>query len=145
MAEKLRSILDTSVLVAGLRSQLGASAALLLEVAGARVQVIASPALFLEYETVLRREHHGLDALAVEGVLNELANLIEPVEIHFVWRPLLTDPGDELVIEAAINGHADAIVTHNRRDFTPAAGKFGLQVLSPAEVLELLRRKEATK
>ncbi len=145
MAERLRCILDTSVLVAGLRSQLGASAALLLEVAAAKVQVVASPALFLEYEAVLYREHLGLDRDVLDGVLDELANLIEPVEIHFVWRPLLIDPGDEMVIEAAINGHADAIETHNRRDFIPAAGKFGLQVLSPAEVLELLRRKEGTK
>ena len=65
-----------------------------------------------------------------------------PVEIRFLWRPQLQDPGDEMVLEAAINGHAEAIVTHNRRDFVPAAGRFGIEVLSPADALELFRRKE---
>jgi len=65
--------MDTSVLVAGLRSSLGASAALLREVAGNRVELVASPALFLEYEAVLKREEHGLPAQYVDGFLAELA------------------------------------------------------------------------
>ena len=63
------------------------------------------------------------------------------MEVRFVWRPLLTDADDEMVLEAAINGQAEAIVTHNRRDFEPAAQRFGIQVLSPAELLEQIRRK----
>jgi predicted nucleic acid-binding protein len=53
----------------------------------------------------------------------------------------LTDADDEMVLEAAINGQAEAIVTHNRRDFERAAKRFGIEVLSPAELLEKIRRK----
>jgi putative PIN family toxin of toxin-antitoxin system len=137
----MRIVIDTSVLVAGLRSRSGASAALLKEVATNRVELAASPALFLEYEAVLKREEHGLPAQYVDGFLAELAQCILPVEIRFVWRPQLTDADDEMVLEAAINGRADAIVTHNRRDFERATERFGIEVLSPAELLGQIRRK----
>ena len=120
---------------------MGASAALLKEIAANRVVLVATPALFLEYEAVLKREEHGLPAQFVDGFLAELAMCISPVEIWFVWRPQLQDAGDEMVLEAAMNGQAEAIVTHNRRDFEPAAERFGVEVLSPAELLEQLRRK----
>jgi putative PIN family toxin of toxin-antitoxin system len=135
----MRCILDTSVLVAGLRSKSGASARVLFEVAEGRVQLIASPAVFLEYEAVLKREKHGLNSDAVDGFLAELASILDPVEIRFVWRPLLTDPGDEMLIEAAINGRAESIVTHNRRHFEKAGARFGMQVWSPAQLLEALQ------
>jgi predicted nucleic acid-binding protein len=65
--------------------------------------------------------------------------LIEPVEIYFRWRPQLRDADDDMVLEAAINGHADALVTHNIGDFADAAARFGLPVLRPAEVLRRMR------
>ncbi len=134
-------VMDTSVLVAGLRSRSGASAALLREVAANRVELAATPALFLEYEAVLKREEHGLPLQYVDGFLAELALCIIPVEVRFVWRPQLTDADDEMVLEAAINGRAEAIVTHNRRDFERAAQRFGIEVLPPADLLEQIRRK----
>jgi predicted nucleic acid-binding protein len=114
---------------------------LLREVAADRVELVASPALFLEYEAVLKREEHGLPAQFVDGFLAELALRILPAEIKFVWRPQLTDVDDEMVLEAAINGQAEAIVTHNRRDFERAAERFGVAIFSPAEVLEFIRRR----
>jgi putative PIN family toxin of toxin-antitoxin system len=137
----MRIVMDTSVLVAGLRSSLGASAALLKEIAANRAVLVATPALFLEYEAVLKREQHGLPAQFVDGFLAELALTILPVEIRFIWRPQLQDADDEMVLEAAINGQAEAIVTHNRRDFELATERFGIKVLSPAELLEQLRRR----
>lgn len=68
-----------------------------------------------------------------------LAGRIEPVAIHFRWRPQTTDPGDEMVLEAALNGGADALVTHNVRDFVTAALRFGLAVVTPQELMERLR------
>jgi len=65
--------------------------------------------------------------------------LIEPVEVHFLWRPQARDPNDEMVLEAAINGHADALVAYNVRDFAPAAARFGISVLGPADVLKKVR------
>jgi predicted nucleic acid-binding protein len=72
--------------------------------------------------------------------LTEAAALIEPVQIRFIWRPQLRDPDDEMVLDAAINGHVKAIVTHNRRDFEPVARQFGIDVWSPAELLRILRK-----
>jgi predicted nucleic acid-binding protein len=122
-----------------MRSRSGASAALLQQVAAGKVELTASPALFLEYEAVLKRKEHGLSMQFVDGFLAELALCIFPAEIWFQWRPQLTDAGDEMVLEAAMNGQAKAIVTHNRKDFEPAVGRFGIEVLSPSEILNRLR------
>lgn len=60
----------------------------------------------------------------------------EPVEVHFLWRPQLADPDDEIVLEAAVNGRSKVIVTHNVRHFAPAAGQFGLEVVTPGTFLK---------
>ena len=65
-----------------------------------------------------------------------LAAVVEPVEPHYLWRPRLRDPDDDMVLEAAVNGHADAIVTFNVRDFAGALGQFGIELLTPAEILK---------
>ena len=134
-----RVVLDTSVVVAGLRSHNGASNEVLRHVAMRRVVPLVTIALFLEYEEVLGRpEHrlaHGLDAAQIGQFLQALASASEPVETRFRWRPQLRDPGDELVLEAAINGRADALVTHNRKDFVGVSDRFGLRLLAPAELL----------
>lgn len=137
-----RIVLDTNVLTAGLRSRNGASFAVLRRIADKRLRPLVTTALFLEYEAVLtRREQgaaHGLSSAELGRLLSGLAALAGPVEVHFLWRPQLHDPKDEMVLEAAINGRADALVTHNRRDFLPTAGRFGIEVLGPGELLERL-------
>ena len=98
--------------------------------------------LFLEYEDVLKRPEQrqvsGLTLEAVDELLGELAALIEPVEVHLLWRPQLRDPDDEMVLEAAINGRADALVTYNIRDFRGAAPRFGIRLMQPADLLKEL-------
>ena len=139
-----RAVLDTSVIVAALRSRTGASNALLEQVARETVRPLVSTALFLEYEDVLKRAENrlvtGMSEEDVDGFLAALASAAEPVEVSFRWRPQLSDPKDELVLEAAVNGEADALVTHNVRDFEPAAKSFGLRVLLPRQVLKELER-----
>jgi putative PIN family toxin of toxin-antitoxin system len=136
-------VLDTSVVVAGLRTRLGAGNAILRLVAERRLVALATPPLFLEYEDVLKRpEHqlvHGLTPAAVDEFLAEMAALIEPVEVHFQWRPQSRDPNDEMVLEAAINGGADALVTYNVNDFVGAAARFRILVLTPAELLRKVK------
>ncbi len=139
-----RVVLDTSVVASAFRSSRGASFAILGLVAERRLVPLVSTALFLEYEDVLQRpsqrEAHGLDARTVSKALQELAALCEAVEPHFRWRPQLSDPADEMVLEVALNGSADGIVTHNVRDFREAAAKFGFPVLTPGGLLERIRR-----
>jgi putative PIN family toxin of toxin-antitoxin system len=137
-----RVVLDTSVLVSGFRSRYGASQRLLRLVVEQRLVLLATPALFLEYEDVLKRpeqrEVSGLSVAQVDLALAAISVAVEPVEIHFSWRPQLADADDEMVLEAAVNGRADALVTHNVADFALAAPKFGLAVLRPGALLERL-------
>lgn len=103
---------------------------------------MVTTAVFLEYEAVLLRPEHrlatGMSEADIEGFLRALAAAAEPVEISFRWRPQLRDPADELMLDAAVNGHAEAIVTHNVADFEPASSKFGMRILTPAQLLKEL-------
>jgi putative PIN family toxin of toxin-antitoxin system len=139
-----RVVLDTSVIVAGLRSRHGAANRVLRLVANRRLVLLATPPLFLEYEDVLGRpEHrlvHGLTPEAMEEFLAELAALVEPVDIHFQWRPQVRDPSDEMVLEAAVNGRADALITYNIKHFAEGADRFGISVLRPVDLPGRVRR-----
>jgi predicted nucleic acid-binding protein len=92
-----------------------------------------------ELRPVLKRPEQlaasGLSLSDVDSALDALAALIEPVEAHLSWRPQLDDPDDEMVLEAAVNGRADALVTYNAAHFRAAAARFGVRVASPIEVL----------
>jgi putative PIN family toxin of toxin-antitoxin system len=129
-------------MVAALRSRRGASHRLLELVALGQLRPLVSTSLFLEYEDVLMRPETRLatkmEVANVEGFVAAFASAAEGVEVNFRWRPQLTDPSDELVLEAAVNGAADALVTHNVRDFREAAPRFGLRVLLPRQVLKEL-------
>jgi len=130
------------VIVAALRSRRGASNRLLEFVARQRLRPLVSTALFLEYEEVLQRPENrlatGMTAEDVERFLAAFASAAEAVDVHFRWRPQLKDSCDELVLEAAVNGQAGALVTHNIRDFQSAARLFNLRVLLPREMLKEL-------
>jgi len=72
--------------------------------------------------------------------LNAVIGMAEPVHTHFLWRPLLRDPNDEMVLEAAVNGRADAVVTFNVRDYGTAPSRFGVNVLLPREAMARIKR-----
>ncbi len=135
-------VLDTDVLVASFRSDAGASRQVLEAARARRFNLLLSVPLMLEYESVLTRPEHLAasgacreDALAV---LDELASVAKRVELVIRTRPLLSDTNDEMVLETAINGRADAIVTFNDRDFRPVAKRFRCSVLRPVEVVRRL-------
>jgi putative PIN family toxin of toxin-antitoxin system len=139
-----RVVLDTSVVVAGLRTRSGAGNAVLRLIAKRQVVALATPPLFLEYEEVLKRPEqrlaHGLAPDAIDEFLAELAALVEAVEVHFLWRPQVRDPSDEMVLEAAINGQADALITYNVTDFALAGERFAIPILRPTDLLNKVRR-----
>lgn len=109
-----------------------------------RVKLVASVSLALEYEAVCRRPQHpleaGLSTEEAEAFVNVVIAMAEPVVSHFLWRPQLRDPGDEMVLEAAINGHVAALVTFNKRDYGRVPSRFGIEVLLPCEALERIER-----
>ena len=136
----MRLVLDTNVVVTALRSPTGASAALLDRALGGDFTILLTVALVLEYEAACsqptQRAASGLSGDEVRTVVTALCRVGEPVDVWFLWRPLLRDPADEMVLEAAINGRADALVTFNRRDFGDEPMRFGVAVLSPQEALK---------
>lgn len=138
----MRFVLDTNVVVAGLRSPTGASAALLDRALSGAFTLVLSVALALEYEAVCRdpaqRIVSGLSESEVETIVTALCAVAEPVTTRFLWRPQLHDPADEMVLDAAINGTADALITFNRQDFGQAPARFGIGLLSPQEALRRL-------
>jgi putative PIN family toxin of toxin-antitoxin system len=135
-------VLDTNVLVASLRSDLGASRRILERALAQEFELLLSVPLMFEYEAVLtRREHLLASGASVEDVtelLDGLAAVAKRVRLAFRWRPALPDPNDDMVLETAVNGRADAIVTFNDRDFNPVASEFGCRVVRPAELLRRL-------
>lgn len=136
-------ILDTDVVVAAIRSRSGASAELIRRVLRDEAEIGLSVAMALEYEAVTTREEHlaagGLTAHEALTVVDALISVAIPIGTHFRWRPQLRDPDDEMVLEAAVNGAAKAIVTFNRKDFAVARSGFGIDLLLPSEALEMIR------
>ena len=135
-------MLDTNVVVAGLRSPSGASAALLDHALSERFTLLLSVALALEYEAVCRdpaqRIASGLSEEEVSTVVSALCAVCEPVEARYLWRPQLRDAADEMVFETAVNGRADTLVTFNRKDFGDVPAQFGVALILPREALRSL-------
>lgn len=125
------------MLVAALRSDRGASRQLLLGALDRTFDVLVSVPLILEYEAVLTRPEHlkasGLTSSQVNEVLDALVRVSIPVSLRFLWRPRLKDPADEMVLETAVNGEAEWLVTFNLRHLASAAREFGIHVARPCD------------
>ena len=137
----LRAVLDTNVLVAALRSQTGAAGEVVRELRRGSFVAVVSNNLSFEHQDVLVRPGMvpGLPAWAIEKWLDAYAALVEFFEVDFLWRPLLPDPDDERVLDAAFAGHASYIVTRNLRDFR-GAETLGIKAVTPDEFLRILRQ-----
>ena len=136
MSRVYQIVLDTSVLIAALRSQHGASFELLRLVGDERWQLHLSTALLLEYEAVARREaqEFWLQPDLIEAVLDYLCANAQEHRISFRWRPFLSDPDDDFILELAVAAKAQYIVTHNLRDFAGVEA-LGLEAITPAQML----------
>jgi putative PIN family toxin of toxin-antitoxin system len=144
MVRDVRLVLDADAVVAAMRSPTDASAAMVRAVRHGQATLLLSVPLAMEYEADCRRPEHrleaGLSARQVETFLDAIIAMAEPVPTHFLWRPQLRDPNDEMVLEAAVNGRADAVVTFNVRDYGTAASQFGVEVLLPREAIARMKR-----
>jgi len=132
----MQIVIDTSVVVAGLRSRHGGSNKVLRLVAQGHVQPLVSTPLFLEYEAVLKRPENqlatGLGLPQIDVFLAAFASACKGVETHYRWRPQLRDSADEMVLECVVNGSADCLLTFNIKDFGSSDTRFGYRLLTPA-------------
>jgi len=136
-------VLDSNVLVAALRSRRGASFELISQLRRGRFEIAISVPLAFEYEATLVRHAEALALSRSEAtaLVDFACSIAHKQEIHFLWRPSLTDPGDEFVLELAVNSRAAGIVTFNGRDFA-GAERFGIRIVTPAEFLEWLEEEK---
>jgi predicted nucleic acid-binding protein len=137
--KRYRVILDTNVIVAALRSRKGASYRLLMTLGHPRWQSVVTPALMYEYEDAARRPGNapGLSEQEITDILDMIYRESHRQLVWFSWRPAASDPGDDLVLDAAIAGRCDFVVSFNERHLR-VAGDFGIEVLTPAALLKLI-------
>ncbi len=134
------AVLDTSVLVAGLRSRNGASFQILRAIRQGDIQIAVSVALVLEYEAVALRPGM-LPAFRPEEIgeiINGLCRLADHQQVFFAWRPFLSDPDDDLILELAVAASASFVITHNTADFH-GSESMGVRAITPATALNLIR------
>ncbi len=130
-------VLDTNVLIAALRSRRGAAHRLLLLVGSEKFTLHVSVPLVLEYEDAALRlvGQSALTSEDIDAILDYICSVAVHHEIFYLWRPFLPDPGDDMVLELAVAGHCDFIVTYNRKDFA-GSEQFGIQAITPQAFLE---------
>jgi len=138
--EKIRIVLDTNVLYAGLYSSEGASYQVLRAIEQGQVRIIFTTTLLFEYEEILNRKRLdlGLSEKQIESVLDNLCSLSEHQEIYYLWRPFLKDPNDDHLLEAAVASQTKIIITNNTRDFK-GTDKFGIMAITPKQLLKEIK------
>ena len=139
----MRIVLDTSVLVAAAHSRNGASFHIVSMLPAREFEIALTVALYTEWQAVLTRPEHlpsGVTVDATLGFLRYLASVAHLQDVHFLWRPFLRDPDDDMVLECAIASGSQYIVTHNIRDFRRVE-QLNVQAITPGDFLKLLRTK----
>jgi putative PIN family toxin of toxin-antitoxin system len=139
----LRIVIDTDVLLSAFIPPTGASRELVLDALDKKFALLLSTPLLVEYESVLRRPQHLSRARATDAdvteILDALAGVCVPVLFDYQWRPTGAHADDELVVETAINGHADALATFNLKDMRDAGGLFGFHAQRPGPLVRRIR------
>lgn len=139
----MRIVLDTSVLVAAARSRNGASFKIVSMLPTPEIEIALTVAVYTEWQAVMTRPEN-LPAGATPGdalaFLRYLASIAHLQDVHFLWRPFSRDPDDDMIVECAVASGCEYIVTHNVKDFRRVK-ELKVQAITPAELLNLLRRK----
>lgn len=130
-------VIDTNVLFSGLRSKRGASFQVISLLGSGRFEIHLSVPLVLEHEEVLTDHKRALDLTDedIDDFLNYLCEIAHLHDIHFLWRPLLKDPDDEMILELAVAAGCSKILTYNKGDFSGVEA-FGIELVTAKELLE---------
>ncbi len=132
--DPVQIVLDTNVLVSALRSSKGASHRLLRMIDSGKFQLNISVPLVLEYEATVKRRT-SLSSRDIDAIICYICSVSIHKKVHYLWRPILSDPQDDMVLELAVAGGCNAIITFNKSDFVEAHG-FGIRILAPTEFLK---------
>ena len=130
-------VIDTNVIVAALRSRRGASHRLLRLIDSGKFEINISVPLVLEYEDAGKRilDEIGLREEDIEDVIDYICKVANHHKIYYLWRPFLRDPKDDMVLELAVSGSCEIIVTYNVKVFG-GVEEFGLKVMTAVKFLE---------
>ncbi len=139
MIKYYQIVIDTNVILAGLRSKNGASYKLLSILNDKRFQINISATLIFEYEEILKREQQqiGLTNEEINDIINGICYIANHHEIFYIWRPLAKDKDDDFLIDLALKCQAQFIISYNDKDLRPIE-KFGVSILTPKQFLQLL-------
>lgn len=134
-----RIVIDTNVLVAALRSNRGASYKILMLIDSGRFETCISVPIVLEYEAVAKKQTKatGLTVSDMDDIIDYICAVATPRKVFYLWRPVLRDPKDDMVLELAVSAGCQYIVTFNKADFGEAR-QFGIKIISPKEFLEVI-------
>ena len=138
MGKRYKIVIDTNVFISALRSSQGASYKLIQMIGSGKFDIYVSVALVFEYEDVAKRsEAIKLRTKIIDDIIDYLCFAGIETEIFYLWRPFLSDPKDDFILELAINSHANFIITYNKKDFK-RVDQLGVNVLSSQEILKLM-------
>jgi len=137
---KVRIVMDTNVLYAGLYSAKGASYCILNAIDKGKIRLVLSTTLLFEYEDVLKRNQSvlSLSNPEIDIILDNLCKLSEHQTVYFLWRPRLPDPKDDHILELAVASGTKTVVTHNIKDFS-GIEEFGIRAITPKKLLEEIK------
>ncbi len=138
----MKIVIDTNVLVAALKSRKGASFQIVSMLPERLYHPMLSVPLMLEYEDVLKRQIHKLNANDIDAILNIFAKYSKHVKIYYLWRPFLQDAKDDMLLELALAGGAEAIITFNVNDFKQVKSHFGINIIKPRDLLQAIKNRK---
>ena len=133
-------ILDTNILFTALRSDIGASFKLISLIPSDLFNLSVSVPLVVEYEDVLKRPNQlkHISNKDVDDFIDFIVSVAERKTIHYLWRPFLKGPCDDMLVELAVASNADVIVTYNKKDFKNVEESFGIKIIDAKELLQLI-------
>ena len=138
MATKI--VVDTSVFISSLIGPSGPSREVVRRSLQGKFFPLMGTTLFCEYESVIGRDsiltQCPLSQAEILALTQAFMSVCYWIDIFYLWRPNLKDEGDNHLIELAIAGNADVLVTNNLKDFRNAEPSFPhLKILSPTELI----------
>lgn len=94
--------------------------------------------LAIEYEEAAKRlvgKKGSLKASDIDDILDYVCSIAHRRKVYYLWRPFLSDPKDDMVLELAVSAGCEIIVTYNKDDFK-GIEQFGIRAITAQEFLQ---------